>query len=268
MIGLFDSGLGGLSVWRALKAAHPEASTLYLGDQGHAPYGPQPLERVRALTLVALEALRDAGATALVIACNTATAAAADAARARWPNTPIVGIEPALKPAAAHTRTGVIAALATQASFDSPRFALLAERYASGVRLLTRACPEWVALVEAGDVDGSAATRAVDAAVGPLLAAGADHLVLGCTHFPFLSDQIEAVVATQFAQRPITILDPAPAVIRQLHRVAGGSLTGCRAATDRFMTTGDPVRFARTAARLLDRPPGTLRVDGIALDIP
>lgn len=253
MIGIFDSGLGGLSVWRALKAALPGRNTLYLADQARAPYGPRPLSAVRALTLGCLAWLIERGCRTVVIACNTATAAAADDARAQWPHIAIVGIEPAVKPAAQATRTGVIGVLATQATFDSPRYRSLAHRYAAALRVLPRACPDWVTLVEEGPRQRADTAALVAAEIAPLLDAGADQIVLGCTHFPFLMPWIEEAVsgwrALCGADRAIQILDPAPAVARQAARVerpAAGVL-----ARDQFWTTGDAIQFSARAAEAL-----------------
>lgn len=227
----------------------PHQACLYLADQARAPYGPRPIEEVRAFTLEAVGWLLARGAQTIVLACNTATAAAADAARARWPDTAIVGIEPALKPAAQASRTGVIAVLATQATFDSARYAALAARYAAGVRILQRACPDWVALVESGATAHANATGRVADVVEPLLEAGADQLVLGCTHFPFLAPWIDGAIAgwraRRGATRAIAVIDPAPAVARQVARVARPE---ARLASDAFFTTGDQSAFDRAAA--------------------
>ncbi len=253
MIGVFDSGLGGLSVWRSLKTALPGRATLYLADQARAPYGPRSLDEVRALTLGCLAWLIARGCRTLVIACNTATAAAADAARARWPDISVVGIEPAVKPAALATRTGIIGVLATQATFDSPRYASLVDRYAAPLRILPRACPHWVQLVEDGPRQRPDTAALVAAEIVPLLDAGADQLVLGCTHFPLLLPWIEAAVTDwqtlRGVERVIHVLDPAPAVARQAARVerpGAGVL-----ARDLFWTTGDAVRFSIRAAEAL-----------------
>lgn len=247
MIGIFDSGIGGLSVWRALRTALPSRKCLYLADQARAPYGPRPIQEVRAYTLEAVSWLVDRGARTIVLACNTATAAAADAARARWPDAAIIGIEPALKPAAQATRTGTIAVLATQATFDSARYAALVERYAGSSRILQRACPDWVALVEDGATHDAAGR--VSRVIDPLLDAGADQLVLGCTHFPLLAPWLEAAIqawrARSGARHSIVVIDPAPAVARQTARVERSGVT---MAEDAFYTTGHPQSFDRAAA--------------------
>ncbi|MEO6060643.1 MAG: glutamate racemase [Thermoflexales bacterium] len=253
MIGVFDSGLGGLSVWRSLKNALPGRATLYLADQARAPYGPRPLDEVRALSLGCLAWLIERGCRTVVIACNTATAAAADAARARWPEISIVGIEPAVKPAAQATRTGIIGMLATRATFDSPRYASLVDRYAAPLRILPRDCPDWVQLVEDGPRLRPDTAALVSAEIAFLLDAGADQIVLGCTHFPLLLPWIEAAVAEwqtlRGVERAIQILDPAPAVARQAARVERSGVTVL--ARDQFWTTGDALRFSIRAAEAL-----------------
>lgn len=253
MIGVFDSGLGGLSVWRSLKTALPGRATLYLADQARAPYGPRPLGEVRALTLGCLNWLIAQGCLTVVLACNTATAAAADAARARWPGIAIVGIEPAVKPASLASRTGVIGVLATQATFDSPRYASLTRQFAAGLRVLPRACPEWVELVEKGPRRRPDTAARVAAEIEPLLDAGADQIVLGCTHFPLLMPWIEAAIGRwrvlRGTERPIDVLDPAPAVARQAARVERPSPGG--PARDQFWTTGDALQFSIRAAEAL-----------------
>lgn len=253
MIGVFDSGLGGLSVWRSLKTALPGRATLYLADQARAPFGPRPLDEVRALTLDCLGWLIGRGCRTVVIACNTATAAAADAARARWPDISIVGIEPAIKPAALATRTGAIGVLATRATFESPRYAALVDRYAAPLHVLARACPQWVQLVEDGPRQRIDAAMLVAAEIFPLLDAGADQLVLGCTHFPLLLPWIHAAISDwqnlRGVERDIQVLDPAPAVARQAARVerpGAGVLT-----RDEFWTTGDAIQFSARAAEAL-----------------
>jgi glutamate racemase len=252
MIGVFDSGLGGLSVWRSLKAALPGHATLYLADQARAPYGPRPLSQVRACALACLAWLIGRGCRTVVIACNTATAAAADAARAAWPDIAIVGIEPAVKPAALSSGTGVIGVLATRATFDSPRYRALVERYAAGQRVLERACPSWVQLVEDGPRRRADTRALVEAEIAPLLDAGADQIVLGCTHFPLLMPWIDEAVSEwrtrRGVDRAIYALDPAPAVARQVARI---ERPPSPLEADQFWTTGDPVRFARLAGEAL-----------------
>lgn len=247
-IGVLDSGCGGLSVLRAIRGALPGEDLIYCADHACLPYGERSAEAIRDRARTVAAAMAAAGCKALVIACNTATAAAASALRAEL-DMPVVGMEPAIKPAAAATRTGVIGVLGTGGTLASARFAALLERHAGASRVLTRPCPELVLAVERGEA-GSEATRAlVAAAVRPLLAEGADVLVLGCTHFPWLRRDIEGV-----AGNGVTVIDTAPAVARQLERRLheAGTLrpaTGT-AGTIAFWTTGEPGAHQAVLANL------------------
>jgi glutamate racemase len=212
-IGVFDSGVGGLSVLRAIQAELPHERLIYVADSAYVPYGEKSrdfvVRRAQALT----QFLVDEGAKAVVVACNTATAAAVVDLRAHF-NLPIIGIEPALKPAVAVTHTGVVAVLATAGTLQSEAFAELVARYGQHVRVCTQACPGLVERVEACDLD-SALTRALVAQyTAPLLAAGADTLVLGCTHYPFLMPAV-----TAFAGPDVTVLETGGPVARHLHHV-------------------------------------------------
>jgi glutamate racemase len=242
MIGVFDSGVGGLSVLSEIRREMPFADLLYLADQGRGPYGVRTLAEVADLTEQAARWLLDRGATTITIACNTASAAALHALRASHPDIPIVGMEPAVKPAALSTATGVIGVVATAATFQGELFASVMQRHAAGARVLTRACPSWVELVERAEVDGPEAIRQVESCLAPILDGGADTLVLGCTHFPFLIPLIERA-----AGPGLTIVDPAPAVARQVRRVASATEGSGRLT---LATSGDPERFRRVARAL------------------
>jgi glutamate racemase len=239
MIGVFDSGVGGLGVLNAIRKELPRADITYLADQARAPYGVQSLEKVASMTAQASQWLLDRGASTITIACNTASAAAIGRLRAAHPDVRFVGMEPALKPASLTTSSGVVGVLATEATSQGELFASLVQRHGNGLTVLTKACPTWVELVEAGEVDGPEARRAVDSCLTPLLEQGADTLVLGCTHFGFLKPVIVAI-----AGPGVEILDPAPAIARQVRRV-----THHRGGTGRTMlaTSGDPARFAELA---------------------
>jgi glutamate racemase len=241
-IGVFDSGVGGVSVLREIRRALPAEDLIYLADSEYTPYGdrPAPLIIERSLSMVAL--LERAGVKAVVIACNTATGIAVDTLRARF-TLPIIAIEPAVKPAAAQTRSGVVGVLATTQTLASSRFSKLVETHAAGVRVLTQPSPGLVERVESGEL-ASAETRAVvEQYVRPLLDQGADTIVLGCTHYPFLGGVIQDV-----AGPGVAIIDPAVAVARELRRRLenGGLLApGNRVGTERFWATG-PVAQVRT----------------------
>jgi len=244
-IGVFDSGFGGLSVLRAITRALPHEPLVYCADHAWLPYGEREPEAVRERARQISGRLLEAGCKAIVIACNTATAAAADILRAEL-DVPVVGMEPAVKPAAAATRNGVIGVLGTGGTLASSRFAGLLQRYAGGLTVLTRPCPELVRVVEEPGADPQTKQGLVAAAVHPLLAGGADVLVLGCTHFPFLRAEIEAA-----AGPGVTVIDTGPAVARQLVRrldEAGLRSAGQARATTRFWTTGDPARLTPVLA--------------------
>jgi glutamate racemase len=247
-IGVFDSGVGGLSVLRHVRAALPRHDLLYVADSGHVPYGDKTPEYIRARSRTLTEFLLREGAAAVVIACNTATAAAATMLRERFA-IPIIGMEPAVKPAVAATRSGVVGVLATVGTLESARFAALLEQYAGDVEIVTQACPGLVEQVEAGDL-GSPATRAlVERYTRPLIARGADTLVLGCTHYPFLKPVIAEVVGAD-----VRLIDTGEAVARQVVRVLPVAASAAAAPTERFWSTGDLDAARRIMSGLWGRP--------------
>jgi glutamate racemase len=240
-VGVFDSGVGGLSVVGELMRQAPAQPVIYLADQAHAPYGQRSLAEIRELAEGITRFLLGEGAQLIVVACNTASAAALRSLRERFPDTPFVGMEPALKPAAERTRTGHVGVIATNATFQGELFASLIDRFAAGVTVHTQACPALVPLVEAGELSSERARAALAGYLAPLLDAGIDELVLGCTHYPFLRPLIDQVAGTG-----VEIVDPAPAVARQAVRVLEGHgwlAGGGQAAAHRFFTCGDPARF-------------------------
>ena len=207
-IGVFDSGLGGLTVWREVRRALPAESLVYLGDGKNCPYGSRPREEVRRLADEAVAFLVAQGCKLVVVACNTATAAAIDFLREKYAPMPIVGMEPAVKPACLATRSGVVGVLATERSLDGELFRRTAARYGDGVDLVTAPGRGFVELVE-NDLEATPEAEAtVRAAVAEMLEHGADQIVLGCTHYPFLLPVLERVVAG----RGVTVVDPSPAV--------------------------------------------------------
>lgn len=255
MIGIFDSGVGGLSVWRELVPLLPAARMVYLADQANVPYGPRPLDDVRALTERCARWLIVRGCDTVVIACNTASGAALTHLRQTFPATSFVGAEPAIKPAALHTRSGVIGVLATHTTFASDRYASLIQRFAADARVIEQPSPDWVMLVESGAAFDNQSLRSVASRLEPLIDAGADVLVLGCTHFPFLRSQIEQVLAHH--RHSAVIIDPGPAIAREAaRRYTAGSVPRSPnsvpgAPLHEFWTTGDPTHFSRLAGRLL-----------------
>ncbi|MEN3111362.1 glutamate racemase [Uliginosibacterium paludis] len=212
-IGVFDSGLGGLSVLREIRALLPSEGLLYCADSGHAPYGEKPQALIAERSLEISAFLLEQGAKALVIACNTATAAAAGAIRQRWPDVPVIGMEPAVKPATHATRKGVVGVLATTGTLESARFAGLLDQFGHGVTVLTRPGVGLVEAVERGELASPATLALLRTHLEPMLAGGADVIVLGCTHYVFLREQIEAIVGPG-----VRVIDTGAAVARQVQR--------------------------------------------------
>lgn len=213
-LGVFDSGVGGLSVLKAIRAQMPHESVIYFGDQGHVPYGPRPLEEVQAFSEEITRFLLAQGAKLIVVACNAASAAALKYLRQTFPEIPFVGMEPAVKPAVEHTKSGVVGVLATPATFQGALYASVVERFAQGVTVLQDTCPGLVSQIEKGDLTGSETCQILEKALHPMLARGIDTVVLGCTHYPFVIPLIEQIVGPD-----VRVIDPAPAVARQVGRL-------------------------------------------------
>jgi glutamate racemase len=251
-IAIFDSGVGGLSVLRHVAARLPRANLIYLADQAHVPYGPRPAGEVLAFSEGITRFLLAHQARLIIVACNTATAAALTSLRATFPDTPFVGMEPAVKPGARETRTGKVGVLATAGTFESQRFTDLMARHASDVRLYENPCRGLVPLIERGQLDGAETEQLLRGCLGPMLSAGVDTVVLGCTHYPFVLPLI-----ARLAGPDVTLIDPAPAVARQAQRLLvrqEGAVGDAAPGTLLAYTTGDPSAFASLASRLLGQP--------------
>lgn len=266
-IGVFDSGVGGLSVLRALRAELPGQPLIYIADQAHVPYGPRPLEEVRAFSEGITRFLIDQGARLVVVACNAASAAALSSLRSTFPAIPFVGMEPAVKPAAENSASRVVAVLATPATFQGALYASVVERFANGVTLLQDTCPGLVAEIENGGLKSRHTRRILAQTLEPMLAQGADTVVLGCTHYPFVIPLIE-----QIAGPGVRVIDPAPAVARQARRMLENSSEPLRPAPSTpprewFYTTGDPHKFSKALRELiqLEAPVGQLHWRGLTL---
>lgn len=246
-VGVFDSGLGGVSVLRELVRTLPHEDFVYLADSAWCPYGGRPAAEVAARAGRVTEILLERGSKLVVVACNTATVAAIAQLRARWP-IEFVGVEPAVKPAAAASRSRVVGVLSTRVTATGARMHALIERYAHGVKVLTQACPGLVERVEAGDLDGATTRALVENYVRPLLAAGADTLVLGCTHYAFLRPLIAEV-----AGPAVAIVEPGRAVARRVaDRLAALGLAASAGDTGtvEWLTTGSPQALERVGRRL------------------
>jgi glutamate racemase len=232
---------------RHIRQALPHEHLVYVADSGHVPYGDKPAHYIEQRSLALTRFLVEQGAAAIVIACNTASAAAAATLRGQF-DLPFVAMEPAVKPAVAATRSGIIGVLATTGTLESARFAALLERYSGDVEIITQGCPGLVEQVEQGDLSGAETRRLVERYTAPLLARGADTLVLGCTHYPFLAPLIREVAGTG-----ITLVDTGAAVARQLQRRLLEELPQRKSATQtstELWTSGDVVQAARIVPAL------------------
>ena len=249
-IGIFDSGVGGLSVLREIRRELPHESLLYVADSGHAPYGDRPAAFIQERSVAVTRALVERGAKAVVVACNTATGAAVDVLRQTF-SLPIVAIEPAVKPAAATTRSGVVGVMATSVTLSSTNLLRLVGQYPAPGGTEMQACPGLVEQVERGDLDSPATRALIERYVRPLVGKGADTIVLGCTHYAFLEPAIREV-----AGAGVAVIDPAPAVARELRRrLSSASILAPddAVATETYLTTGDAAQASRVMSLLLGR---------------
>jgi glutamate racemase len=257
-IGIFDSGLGGLTVLRAIHQLMPDEPLLYLADQAHVPYGSRSLDEVRFFSKTITRYLLDQGSRLIVVACNTASAAALKYLRHAFPEVPFVGMEPAVKPAAEHTHSGVVGVLATPATFQGELYASVVERFGQGVKLLQHTCPGLVAQIENGELESDQTRRILEEALQPMLDQGIDTVVLGCTHYPFVIPLIQQITGPD-----VRVIDPAPAVARQVQRLlVASSLLELASPLEQdpigkpryllhFITTGKPARLENMLSRFL-----------------
>ena len=246
VIGLFDSGVGGLSVWQEIVQRLPGCSTIYLADSAHCPYGPRPIDEVRRFSLGITRFLVEAGASIVVVACNTASAAALDALRKEF-DVPIVGMEPAIKPAAERSRTGHVGVLATQGTLNGRLFRHTSARYANGVAVHVEVGEGLVERVEAGETDTQETAHLLDKHLRPMIEAGVDQIALGCTHYSFLLPLIQ-----QLLPQGVSVIDPAAAVARRVEQMLPSA--GCVQTWGQNLTpqppslrgkgeSGSPLRF-------------------------
>jgi len=267
-IGLFDSGIGGLLIWQAVTHLLPAEATRYFADSAYCPYGPRPLEEVRARSAIIGRFLLEQDCKLIVVACNTASAAALESLRAEF-EIPIIGLEPAIKPAAQATRTGHIGVLATAGTFQGALFQHTRQRYANGVQVHVRIGAGLVEQVEAGQFDAPATEALLRQYLEPMLSAGVDQLALGCTHYLLLMPLIEHIVAGQ-----ATVLDPAQAVARQVQRILNQTVglpdwdaTATPLESQHlFFTSGHPQLLQNLTSTLagLDVPPVQVALDKMA----
>ena len=220
MIGILDSGVGGLSVLNEIHRRLPQHAILYVGDSAWCPYGTKSYEEIQERCRKICDFLLSEGAEVIVIACNSATIAAVEILRTEYP-VPFVGMEPGVKPAALASRSGVIGLLATEASLQGEKLHRLVSNHAKELRVITQPCPKFVDLVEEGQLEGPEVDAAIDEYTAPILDAGADVLILGCTHYPFLAKAIQAKLP-----ETIEIIDTSEAVARQVETFVGPSADG------------------------------------------
>jgi glutamate racemase len=213
-IAVFDSGVGGLSVLNTVRQRYPGEELLFLADQAHVPYGSRSLADVRAFSEAITRYFLAQDAKMVVAACNTASAAALHYLREIFPDTPFVGMEPAVKPAAEQTQSGVVGVLATPATFQGELYNSVVDRFANGVAILQDTCVGLVEQIETGDLDGVETRRILEMALSPMLAQGIDTVVLGCTHYPFVIPLIREITGPD-----VRVIDPAPAIARQVGRL-------------------------------------------------
>ncbi len=266
-IAIFDSGIGGLSVLTHLRERLPVENLLYLADQAHVPYGPRSHAEIIQFSEGITRFFLAQEAKAVVVACNRASAAALTPLRQQFPHVPIIGMEPAVKPAAQHTKTGKVGVLATVGTLESERYASLMARFAGDVAVWEDPCVGLVELIEAGQTDTPETEQFLRRTLAPMLANGVDTLVLGCTHYPFIRPCL-----TRIAPH-LTIIDPAPAVAQQTHRVLqqanllSSNTTGGQTT---LLTTGPAAPFATLARRLIayEGEVGTAVWQGSILRIP
>ena len=273
-IGVFDSGVGGLSVLHHIRQTLPHERLIYIADSGHVPYGDKSPSYIEQRSHTLTRFLIEQGADAIVIACNTATAAAVASLRSQF-SIPVIGMEPAVKPAVAATKSGVVGVLATVGTLESARFAALLEKYAGDVEIVTQGCPGLVEQVELGELNSAKTRDLIERYTAPLLKRGADTLILGCTHYSFLAPLICDVVGGN-----ITLVDTGEAVARQLQRRLQTELPARKTPVHsefaegrtefaQFFTSGDAVQASRimsmlwgeaVSARELPKETGTSRM--------
>ncbi len=257
-IGIFDSGVGGLSVLREIQGGYPAENLIYIADQAHVPYGNRSRYEVLGYSEGITRYLLGREAKLIVVACNTASAVGLTELRKKFPDLPFVGLEPAVKPAAENTSSGVVGVLATPATFQGELYASTVERFARGVKILQDTCPGLVDQIEESKIDHPETREILEKALKPMLEAGVDEIVMGCTHYPFVIPLIREIVGNQ-----IRVIDPAPAIARQTGRLLEQfdlKTAGDNAGETRFLTTGDPIKMERQLTDLIKLETGVSKL--------
>ena len=247
-IGIFDSGVGGLSVLCAVKQQLPSENLIFIADQSHVPYGTRTIDQVRDFAEGITQYLLDMGVKLVVVACNTASAAALFQLRETFPQTPFVGMEPAVRPAAEGTQSGVVGVLATPATFHGELYASVVERFANGVTVLQDTCLGLVTQIENGKLDSPETRTILENALHPMQEYGVDRIVLGCTHYPFVIPLIQEIIGPN-----VEVIDPAPAVARQTWRILDSSGTliyNKELGEIRYLTTGETYHLESLLSKL------------------
>ena len=249
-VGIFDSGIGGLSVAAEIRRALPAEDLIYIADTAHVPYGDKPLDDVRARSLAIGRHLQGAGAKLLVVACNTASGAALERLREVL-SIPVVGLEPAVKTGVALTQNRKIGVMATSGTLKSDRFARLVRTHARGVEVVAQPCPGLADLIEEGHLEDQTLFTRLEELTQPLKRAGVDTVVLGCTHYPFIAGPLARVLGPK-----VELVDSAPAIARRTDQLLkdAGLRTTSGAGSFRLLTTGDPRKVAPVVSRLWGAP--------------
>lgn len=254
-IGIFDSGIGGLSILKEIHSLLPNEDVIYFADQAHVPYGSRSLDQVRQLSEEITRFLMKMDAKLVVLACNTASAASLHYLRAVFPELPFIGMEPAVKPASEKTNSGVVGVLATPATFQGELFSSVVDRYADGIQVLQSTLPGLVERIESGDLDSPDVQRILKTGIEPLLERGVDTLVLGCTHFPFVLPAIRTL-----SGEDVQVIDPSPAIARRTRQVLSeqhARLEKGEAGKILYVTSSGPDGLVN-ALRLLGMPTGEI----------
>jgi glutamate racemase len=249
---MFDSGVGGLSILRQVRQLLPHESIVYFADQANVPYGPRPMAEIQGFSRAITAFLLTRSAKLVVVACNTASAAALHDLRREFPRVPFVGMEPAVKPAAATTQSRLVGVLATPATFQGALFASVVERFAQGVQIVEQTLPGLVECIEVGDLDGPAPRSIIERGLAPLLERGVDTLVLACTHYPLVIPLISEIAGPE-----VNVIDPSPAIARQTARLLAEHEMEAGTAGKgeiEYCSTADARQLATLAARLIRLP--------------